>query len=243
MRLVVRSINECVFAYRESEEEPWDSASPCFAAYVNENHPYIQSILKSALDEGMVTQFDGYQSGDPNRVYHQVYAIWNVFQRNGVKYSSITDTPSRSKNVLSQHVRLLDESIDYAQANCVDGSVMFASVMKKIGLDVALVLVPGHMFVAFYIDEQRSQLIGLETTLMGSLDLRPGRFETMLGFLEDEHANQQSWNSFVSALNVGSQTLLDKVAFLEDPDQVSYQLINLNEVREVGIMPLPYIRE
>ena len=32
------------------------------------------------------------------------------------------------------------------QANCADGSVFMASILRKIGYDVSLVLGPGHMW-------------------------------------------------------------------------------------------------
>jgi hypothetical protein len=127
----VRSINDCVYLapLNHNTKEcycPW-----MFAAYVNEDHPWIDMLLKEALDHGVVKQFSGYQTNDPKEVYLQVYAIWNVLQRRGLKYSSITTVAPEMPGVFSQHVRFLDESVEYAQANCVDGSVVFASPSGK----------------------------------------------------------------------------------------------------------------
>ena len=63
-------------------EEPFDMTW-MFAAYVNENHPLIDPILREALDTGIVNAFDGYQAGDEDDVYAQVFAVWNVIQRRG----------------------------------------------------------------------------------------------------------------------------------------------------------------
>lgn len=170
----LRSVNDCPFAEQvEGDDGAGMSMVPAmFAAYVNENHPYIDKLLREALDTGIVKAFDGLQSGDPGQVILQVFAIWNVMQRKGLKYSNVTTVPSTTAGIMSQHVRLLDESIDNAQANCVDGSVLLASVLRKINIEPMLVLVPGHCYLAFYADQKQEQLIGLETTMMGALDLK-----------------------------------------------------------------------
>lgn len=100
-----------------------------FAAYVNENHPLVDQILKEAKATGLCRQFLGYQA-DEKAVLEQVNAIWVALQRRGITYSSITNT-TPSRGVYNQHVRFLDESINMTQANCVDGSVLMASVLKK----------------------------------------------------------------------------------------------------------------
>ena len=65
-------------------------------------------------------------------------------------------------------MRLIDESINNAQANCVDGSVLLASLLRKIDIEPVLVYVPGHCYLAFYLDAEQKHLVGLETTLIGS---------------------------------------------------------------------------
>jgi hypothetical protein len=45
----------------------------------------------------------------------------------------------------------------------VDGTVLLAAILRKIGLRPCLVHVPGHMFLAVDIDDETT--IGLETTL------------------------------------------------------------------------------
>ena len=39
-------------------------------------------------------------------------------------------------------MRLIDESINNGQANCVDGSVLFASLLRKIDIEPVLVSLP-----------------------------------------------------------------------------------------------------
>jgi hypothetical protein len=65
---VLKSINDCPFYIRWDEEgEDPEDFSWLFAAYVNENHPWVDTILKEAIESGLVSSFTGYQSGTPRR--------------------------------------------------------------------------------------------------------------------------------------------------------------------------------
>jgi hypothetical protein len=234
----LRTVNDCLFVVTEpGDEETYSDYSWLFAAYVNENHPWVDQTLKEALDTDLVSSFDGYQSGDPEQVLMQVFAIWNVMQRKGLRYSNVTTTAAESGSVGSQHVRLFDESVKAAQANCVDGSVLLAAVLRTIGLDPHLVTVPGHMFLAFSLDDET--MVGLETTMMGAADLDAvdeKRLRSFLKFDPEEKRNEESWATFEAALDTGTQALLEAAKmFDEDPN---YMLIDMAEARNVGILPI-----
>jgi hypothetical protein len=76
-----------------------------------------------------------------------------------------------NQNIASQYVRTLQESFVNTQANCVDGSVLFASVLRKLGIEPFLGIVPGHMFVGYYLDREMTTRSFLETTMLGNEDL------------------------------------------------------------------------
>src|SRR5579871_2934322 len=145
-RLQIRAVNDIPVAVKDEEGHITDQ-SRLFAAFVNENSPIIDEILKESLEWGAVQQITGYRQGKASAddVRMQVFAIWNVLQRHRVKYSSITTASGFSDNVRSQSVRFVDETFRMDQANCVDGSVLFASVLYKIGIFPVLVRKPGHM--------------------------------------------------------------------------------------------------
>jgi hypothetical protein len=238
----LRSINDCLFAVLNDDGEMEFDANWNFAAYVNENHPWVDEILREALDTGVVNAFDGYQSGKPEDVILQIYAIWNVMQRRGMHYSNITTTAVESDTVLSQHVRLLDESVKSHQANCVDGSVLLAAVLRKIGLRTFLVLVPGHMFLAVDLeDDDDDSMVGIETTMMGNDDL--GHFDKLRKISAGEREklkNQASFKTFEAAVDTGTAALDEDAKHFDDEDDSDYQLIDLAEARSEGIMPLGY---
>lgn len=239
----LHAINDCLFGVMEGEgdDASYSDFSWLFAAYVNEGHPWVDKTLKEALDTKIVSSFDGYQSEDPKQVLQQIFSIWNVMQRKGMRYSNITTTAAESDTVYSQHVRLFDESVAAAQANCVDGSVLFAAVLRKIGLDPKLVSVPGHMFLAVSLGEgEDATLIGLETTMMGSTDLEEvdaKRLRSFLKFDPETKKNEESWKTFEAAVDVGTSTIKENEDKFggDDPD---YQIIDLAAARTMGILPI-----
>src|SRR5579872_4471568 len=100
-----------------------------FAAFVNENNPVIDELLHEALEWRSVSSFVGYQGRTAESVRLQVFAIWNALQHRHVKYSSITTASGFSENIQSQSVRFVDQTFRLGEANCVDGSVLFASAL------------------------------------------------------------------------------------------------------------------
>ncbi len=250
--VTLRSINECPYAviFGEGDDATADDLSWMFAAYVNENHPWIDEILKEALDAKLVESFDGYQSGDPKKVIAQVYAIWHVLQRHGLKYSDITNTP-KSKFAAAQTVRFLDDSIKNTQANCVDGSVIFASILTKISIKCGLVLAPGHCFLCFDLDpegdldvsasDDERTVLGLETTMLGADNLKPlSELKKLPGKIKGKVAQKEgeaSATTFGNALEVASDVLSEHSDEFNE-DGSDYSIIPISDAREFGIMPI-----
>lgn len=166
----MRSINECLLGYIDSRMKFHDTGK-FFAAYVNEDNPKINQILREALDSRIVNRFWGYQSKDPKLVDRQVYAIWYVLQKRGFRYSSISNSSLSSNVVFTQRVRTFEDALESAQINCVDGSALFASLLKAININPILVRVPGHMFVGYYTDRSHTNIHFLETSLIGDINL------------------------------------------------------------------------
>ena len=144
-RVRLHSINEAPY-FVQDDKRPTNLAW-MFAAYVDEDHPQVRRIVSEALKNGAVKRFDGYQSRDSKQVMKQVYAVWRALRGRGIRYSSITRTGNGKSEVLSQHVRFIDESFGNAEANCVDGTVLLAAVLRKIYLNPALMMVLGPLFL------------------------------------------------------------------------------------------------
>ena len=97
--------------------------------------------------------------------------LWNILQKRNFRYSSVSNTSLSSNVVFSQRVRTFDDALESSQINCVDGSVLFASLLRAINIDPILVRTPGHMFVGYYTDNSHTDMNFLETTMIGDVDL------------------------------------------------------------------------
>ena len=251
--LQVRSINDCPFGVSNEEEtlddENFIAGSAeigwMFAAYVNENHPMLDKILQEALATKIVNAFLGYQRDDPAEVVRQVFAIWSALQKRGIQYSSTTTTPGGSEVVYSQYVRFLDQSITNTQANCVDGSVLFASILRKISIKPFLVTIPGHMYMGFYLSSDKNDFVGLETTAIGAANAteeeqssEPKALTALRGKLDEKARGGRDWKTFAKAIQIATDDLEKNKDNFEGSNP-NYQFIDLDEARTEGIMPIP----
>jgi hypothetical protein len=251
--LQVRSLNDCPFGVSNDEETINDenfiagaaSLGWMFAAYANENHPMLDGVLKEALGTKIVNAFLHYQADDDAEVLKQVYAIWTALQKRGIQYSSTTTTPGGSDVVYSQYVRFVDQSIKNSQANCADGSVMFASILRKISINPFLVTIPGHMYVGFYTKADKSDFVGLETTVIGApnpsdepSDSEPAALTALRDKLDESSRDTRAWKSFARAIQIATADLAKNQEKFDAGDP-GYQLIDLDEARSEGIMPIP----
>lgn len=234
---ILHEINDCPFLVDNGDDQDPTDLTWMFAAYVNENHPWIDGLLKEALQTGLVDSFTGYQSGDTDVVMAQVFAIWHTLQRRGIKYSDITTNPG-SRKVYSQTVRLVEDTVEATQANCVDGSVLMASILRKIGLNVHLVMVPGHCYLAFDTDADGNETVGLETTMLGNDNLKPLKEVKKLPEKALKKEFNASLKTFQSALEVGTEDFENNAEKFDAEDELDYQLVPISEAREFGIMPL-----
>ena len=169
----VRSINECLLGFNKQLPDGrtrYVSTRLFYAAYVNEENPLIDKVLREALNTRIVRRFLGYQS-TPEMVDKQVYALWYELQKRNFRYSSVSYSSLSSNVVYAQRVRTFEDALNSSQINCVDGSVLFASLLRAINITPVLVQMPGHMFVGYYTDSAKKNLTFLETTMIGDVDL------------------------------------------------------------------------
>ncbi len=193
---------------------PWPTT---FAGYVNENHPWVDIILREALDTKICKSFSGYEDTEAKTI-SQVMAIWEALANRDIKYSSIS-TSTESRVHRFQHVRFIEDSIDTAQANCIDGSVLLASLLRKIGLNVGVVIVPGHAYVSVYDKGGEARWFAIETTMMSTASLADSiKYATY----EYEYA-------------------LSKISDrLDDKSQFDFTEIKISKFRDFGVLPIPY---
>lgn len=240
----VHPINDCPYAYQNPDDaKDYVDIAWMFAAYVNEDHPAIPGLLKEAQDTGVVDAFDAYQSEDPGRVLLQVFAVWEALRSHDIKYSDIGTTTTESDSLYTLHVRFIEETLAESHANCVDASVLLASILRRMGIDTFLVLEPGHMFLGIYLDRDGKETACLETTMLDDSDPAKCLENKALARAATREVRQlKGWRCFNEALDSGTKEYRKhRRRFLKENDP-EYEIVDIASARWEGIAPIGYVQ-
>ncbi len=262
LHLNLRTVNECPLSFQHGSrhvDTRW-----LFAAFVNEDHPYIEQILSDILSQGIVSRISGYQNGS-KAAREQAFAVWYYALNRGIAYSSIscTSNPSPSTNV--QHIRFFDQVFNSRQANCIDACVFFASILRKIGLRPVIFVAPRHAYLGYYTDKTKNAKIELlETTITAwvnfpelekSLDeagrLPDEQLEKISKYLSQKQLDEYkdgkmtfeqlkiavARSLFSQANKYDLETYTNNKYKFENPDSLSYQQLDIEKLRQL-VRPL-----
>jgi hypothetical protein len=142
------------------------------AAWVTPNAPEVMQVLREAAALHPERTIAGYQPEDsadlPAIVTAQVEAIYRALQARKLTYVNSLWAFNLEGDAYVQRVRMPRESLETCSANCIDGVVLMASLLEAASLNAAIVLVPGHAFVAFERTPGSEDWDYVETTLLGS---------------------------------------------------------------------------
>ncbi len=100
-------------------------------------------------------------------VWDALAAIFNELRARGIIYRNISSSYFEGY----QPISLPRDSVAMRAANCIDGTLLFASILENIGFEPVLRIVPGHAYVGVHSAPQASG-VGvtwfMETTLVGA---------------------------------------------------------------------------
>jgi hypothetical protein len=170
----------------------WVDLSHYYGAWVTPHDPRVHGRIRKAanlLAAGQIWGYQGKAADDP--VTPQVRALYRSLQKADIVYiNSVIDfgTPD---GMATQRTRLPRESLKRKSANCIDGTVLMASLLEGASINPLLVLVPGHAFVGWQTWEgeewekweEKKKWRFLETTLIGKAD-----FEVACRSAESQYA-------------------------------------------------------
>lgn len=188
----------------------WLDMTKYLGAFVTPNAPAVMEYLRLAADRHPSKRLAGYQ-GDEAEVAAQVQAIYEALAASGARYvNSVIDFTPESGSA-TQRVRLPRESLKNTSANCIDGTLLMASLLEAVSLNPAIVIIPGHAFLAWETWRNNGNWRYLETTMM-------------------------STHSFADACQRGDQTAAKWLADGAGAD--TFKRMPLRELRAEGITPL-----
>jgi hypothetical protein len=137
-----------------------------FGAFVTPDDPAMEALIGEAnrfLPAG--ASFSGYLKGG---VRAQVQALYDALATRNTRYvDSTLDFNPAAQVQASQRVRLPRQSLAARQANCIDGTLLLASLLEHIGIEPAIVIIPGHAFLAWAPERGSDTWRYLETTVIG----------------------------------------------------------------------------
>ena len=121
------------------------------AAFVSPNDPFVPKILKVAARilaaGGHPDSMEGYQSGDPRRVYMIAAALWSAMTGLGLTYAN----PPRSFELSGQKVRDPGAVEADGLATCLDTVLLSCAVLEAAGLNTVVVFTEGHAFCGLWL--------------------------------------------------------------------------------------------
>lgn len=214
----VHPLDDALYFVREGRDRV--DLGWAFAGYVNPDDPVIDEVLAAARAFDPAFDAEAPERGAATD-RRRVGAVWAALERRGLRYAADDPALSRGPSVWSQRVRLLRAVWDDRRANCLDSSVLIASVLERLGLRAFIVLVPGHAFVGFHSRSGGDAAQYLETTLLGAPspgDAPLANYEAAL------HAGRVRWRRVAA-----------KVDGRHGPD---YARVDIGTARSYGIIPL-----
>ncbi|MEN6395727.1 MAG: hypothetical protein ABFC78_04510 [Methanoregula sp.] len=194
--------------------------SEFIGAWVTPHATGIDKLIRTAANYQKDKSMNGYQCGEAcvndaqwaDYTNEQVKAIYSALQKD-YALTYINTPISFSKNSDStQKVRLPADSLASGSANCIDGTVLYASALESLGINPHVIVLPTHAFVCYDTsDNQYSTEVCLETTMTGSAS-----FEDAIAEGNDEYAQEEKEGNFES------QKSMD---------------LSVSDLREKGILP------
>ncbi len=186
-----------------------------YGAWVTPNVEAVQALVRLAADRAPDRRIAGYQGrSNPEATSAQVRALFETLRDAGITYVNSVIDFGAGRGQITQRTRLPAESLRHKSANCIDGTVLVASLLEAASLHPAIVLIPGHAFVAWETGDGNDDWDYLETTMI---------------------ANQPFEAARDRARSLFAKFSADD---LPGPDGPLLRLLKLNDLRAAGIWPM-----
>ena len=197
-------------------------------SFITPNHPAISSlILKAAAklkDLSGSSSFHAYQAGNSNDVRMQVAAIYAALHDEGIVYRGLP----ASYEAVGQRITLPDQVLATKLGNCIELTLLFASVLESVGINCGIIIQKGHAYLAVWlVDDCCSYGICDDASF---IEKKCSRGIDEMIVLECTQMAQEK-TSFETAVTIAEQHLADHSQF--------EMLIDVLRCRLERFLPLP----
>ncbi|MBN1778542.1 MAG: hypothetical protein JW811_10545 [Clostridiales bacterium] len=184
------------------------------AVYVTPNDPAVEELLRRAADytdSGQITAGYSSERDENGKVWDRLEAVWKAEEDYDLTYVNtwVTFAPDST-----QRVRMPFEVLEQEGGNCIELTFLYASAVEAMDMESAIVLVPGHAYLAVRTDDVNAQYYFVETTLIGQSD-----------FAYAVNYGYESWEEDGPAMDAGEDY---------------YAWVTIEDAREWGVLPVPW---
>jgi len=194
----------------------WRDEYDLWAAWVTPTDPQVEALIRAAADYTksgqMWSGYGGHTNDDDGGVWDRLQAIWRAEQNQYHLTYVSTMTTFGPKTV--QRRRLPNEDLTQSSGNCVELAILFNAAAEALGLESAIVRIPGHAYTAVRMDAENANYYFIETTMIGQ-------------------------HTFDEAINVGAKEWDDASPHF-DAQEEGYAWVTIPDVRKKGILPIPW---
>ncbi len=193
------------------DEDATKPVDAYIGAWVTPNAKAVDEFLTAAKKRAPKATFAGPQTA----TLPQVEAIFDELKARGVSY--VMDPEAASEMGFAQRTRLPSDVLTSKNAQCLEGAILFATLMEAIGLEPIIVRIPGHAFA------------GWHSAKDGIPDGTPL-------FVETTMVHSASYDDAVSY----AKTEVEKQTHADHFKQGISRMIEVKELRKAGITPQPW---
>ena len=196
--------------------------------FVTPHDDKVEEILSIAKKYHPNNVLQGYPSISDNEqirtdVDKQCESIFKALKDVGISYVDSHISFGWHEPFKSQRIRFPSTSIRMRSANCIDGTILFASLLENIGIEPIIILVPGHALVGWKKLPNSEEISILETTVISDQD-----------YQSSKAIGEVSLRRGLKKVNEITNSNMN----LEDAIKNGYiRFIDIRKMREKGIFP------
>lgn len=198
------------------------------ASFVTPNHPLIKKVvvdaakkLKEISGSSSLTE---YQTGNTKDVVMQVAAVYAALHEKNIVYRAL---PASFEEV-GQRITMPEQVLTSKLGNCLELSILFASVLEAIGIHSGIVIQKGHAYLAVWLVDDCCQYSVCDDVAFVEKKCSEGIGEMLV--LECTHVTSEN-TSFEEALSAAALNLADIKKF--------EMMVDIQRCRLEGIRPMP----
>lgn len=120
-------------------------------SFITPNHPSINPLILQAAEilknNTGSSGFTEYQSGNPNEVRNQVAAAFATIHKQGIVYRA----QPASYEMVGQRITMPDQVLATKLGNCIELTLLLASLLEAIGINTIIVFQKGHAYLGVWL--------------------------------------------------------------------------------------------